>query len=131
MVDRLAKGTCRGKGRSSARGPSLFDDFRPGHGFSEVDDNATGSTPAFSSGLAGVVPRRGGHAIVNLWLSDAIESSGGQRAGSTAIFKSSGSPEVQWLSRSVKDAATLCVSAPMRPAIPDAPTAVTGRVLVG
>lgn len=118
-------------GRGSARGPSFFDDFNAGQGFSGVYDEATGSILAFPSGPGGVVPRRGGHAAVNQRLTQAVGAPGGQRAVFPAILQSDGSLQVQWLSRSVNGAATPYVPESLRPAILEALRATSGRTVVG
>lgn len=116
-------------GRGSARGPAFFDDFSAGQGFSGVYDKATGSILAFPSGPGGGVPRRGGHAVVNQRLTEAVGAPGGQRAGFTAILQTDGSLQVQWLSRSVNPSGY--VSDSLRPAIIDALSQTSGRTVVG
>lgn len=115
-------------GRGSARGHAFFDDFNPGQGFSGVYDEATGSILAFPSGPGGVVPRRGGHAVVNQRLTEAVGAPGGQRAGFTAILQTDGSLQVQWLSRSVNPSGYVPDS--LRPAIIDALSQTSGRTVV-
>ena len=116
-------------GRGSARGPAFFDDFSAGQGFSGVYDEATGSILAFPSGPGGVVPRRGGHAVVNQRLTQAVGAPGGQRAGFTAILQTNGALQVQWLSRSVNPSGYVPDS--LRPAIIDALSQTSGRTVVG
>ena len=111
------------------------DDFAVGQGFSGVYDEATGSVLALPSSRASALPEnwvsaRGGHAVVDTRLTQAIGAPGGSRAGFTAFLEADGSLGVEWLSRSVNGLANPYVPEAMRPGILEAPAKATGRAVV-
>ncbi|WP_460704741.1 RHS repeat-associated core domain-containing protein [Myceligenerans halotolerans] len=124
-------------GKASDLASSYLDGFSAGQGFSGVYDEATGAVLAFPSRAGanlpnGYVPRRGGHAVVDARMTQAMGAPTKRRAGFTAILQGDGSLNVEWLSRSVNGRmGDPYVPADLRQGILDTMGGLTGRTVRG
>ncbi|MFE5330229.1 RHS repeat-associated core domain-containing protein [Embleya sp. NPDC056575] len=115
------------------RNATSIDRQSPGHGFSGVFDTSTGRFEArLSDGAPGaILPRRGGHAILNTRFFDDSRTT----VGFTAIVQEGGSLAVTWLSRGVTGrnfpGSGGMASTSQRQAILAALRSATGRTVTG